>query len=133
LPPSTKALKVLVADDSRDGADSLSLLLRAHGCEVYTVYDGGAAIVAAAAMRPDVAILDIEMPGLSGYEACRCIRAQRWGRDMLIVAHTAWSRDSDLMRAMSAGFDMHMQKPINVDALLKHLEGTKRSAQRRCS
>ena len=114
--------KVLIADDSRDGADSLAVLLRAHGYEVHCAYDGGAALVAAAALHPEVILLDIEMPGLDGYEACRGIRAQHWGRHILMVAHTAWGREADLARAMSAGFDMHMQKPLRIDALLRHLE-----------
>jgi CheY-like chemotaxis protein len=126
-PPSPAARsgalpRVLIADDSRDGADSLAALLRAHGYEVHCAYDGGTALVSAAAIRPEVILLDIEMPGLDGYEACRGIRAQRWGKHILMVAHTAWGRESDITRAMSAGFDMHMVKPLRFDALLKHLE-----------
>jgi len=114
-------LRILVADDLKDNADSLAALLREHEYEVHTVYSGGEAVVAAAAIRPDVALLDIAMPGLDGYEVCRCIRAQKWGRRMMIVAQTAWGRDIDLDQAMSAGFDMHMQKPVNTQALLAHL------------
>jgi|SRR5688572_5925841 len=115
-------LGILVADDSRDGADSLAVLLRAHGHDVHASYDGGAAIVAAAELRPDVVILDIEMPGLNGYEVCRCMRSHPWGRQMVIIAHTSWGRHTDLTRAMAAGFDMHMQKPLRIEDLLKHLE-----------
>ena len=120
-------LRILIADDLKDSADSLAVLLREHGREVHTTYNGGDAVVAAAAVRPDVALLDIAMPHLDGYEVCRCIRAQTWGRKMFIVAQTAWGREMDLDRARSAGFDMHMQKPVNTEALLKHLDQFRRS------
>jgi CheY-like chemotaxis protein len=125
--PAAMRLRILVADDLQDNADSLAVLLREHGHEVRTVHNGGDAVVAAAAMRPHVALLDIAMPGLDGYEVCRCLRAQNWGRKMFIVAQTAWGREMDLDRARSAGFDMHMQKPVNTEALLMHLEKFRRS------
>ena len=79
-------------DDNRDSADSLSMLLEIMGNEVRTAYDGEQAVEAAEAMRPEVVLLDIGMPKLDGYEVCRRIREQPWGRDVLLIALTGWGQ-----------------------------------------
>jgi CheY-like chemotaxis protein len=119
------ARRILVVDDNRDAADSLGLLLRLMGNEVRTAHDGLEAVGAAAAFRPDVVLLDIGLPKLSGYEVARRIREQEGGKDKLLVALTGWGQDEDRRRSREAGFDHHMTKPVEFDALQKLLGETK--------
>ncbi|HEV3006080.1 MAG TPA: PAS domain-containing protein, partial [Pirellulales bacterium] len=113
--------RVLAADDLRDSVDSLAVMLRLMGHEFQTAYDGLEAVQAAAAFRPDVVLLDIGMPKMNGYEAARHIREQAWGKDMLLVALTGWGQEEDKRRAAEAGFDHHLTKPVDLEALQKLL------------
>jgi PAS domain S-box-containing protein len=103
--------RILVVDDNVDAAASLAMMLKIMGHEVRTAHDGLAGVEAAAASRPDVILLDIGMPNLNGYDACRRIRSEPWGRDVLIVAVTGWGQEEDKRRSLEAGFDHHMTKP----------------------
>lgn len=118
LPP-TVVRRILVADDNRDSADSFAKLFRLTGNEVETAYDGLEAMIAAERFRPHVALLDIGMPKLDGYEVCRRIREQVWGKDMVLIAHTGWG-ESRLVN--EAGFDGHMTKPVDYAALTRLLD-----------
>ncbi len=109
--------RVLVVDDNRDVADSLAQVLSLLGNEVRTANDGEAGIEAAEAFRPDVVLLDIGMPKLNGYDACRRIRAQAWGRDIVLIAMTGWGQDEDKRRSLDAGFNAHLVKPVDNDLL----------------
>lgn len=109
-------VRVLVADDNRSAADSLTLLLRLDGHEVETVYDGPSAIAMAETFRPRVVLLDIGMPGQNGYDVAREMRA-RWGGRMYLVALTGLGTPEDRDRALAVGFDTHLVKPVDVDAL----------------
>jgi len=113
--------RILVADDNIDAADSLALMLRMMGNQVRTVHDGAQAIEEAEVFRPDLALLDIGMPRVSGYDAARSIRAQRWGARMVLVALTGWGQDEDKRRAREAGFDRHFTKPVSPAELEKLL------------
>ena len=127
--PSGTRFRVLVADDNRDAAESMGMLLRIMGNEVRIVGDGAEALEEAAAFRPDLILLDIGMPRMNGYEAARRIREQHWGREMLLVAVSGWGQDEDKRRALEAGFDRHVTKPIefaNLQALLAGLRDTAR-------
>ncbi len=106
-----------MADDLRDSADSLALMLRLAGHEVWTAHDGLEAVQAAAAFRPDVALLDIGMPKMNGYEAARYIRQQPWGKRLVLIALTGWGQPEDRRRTAEAGFDHHLVKPIEPKAL----------------
>jgi CheY-like chemotaxis protein len=119
-PPST-GRRVLIVDDNADGAESLSMLLQISGHETYKAYDGVEAIDAAERLRPDVVLLDIGLPRLNGYEACRRIRNTTWGKDLVLVALTGWGQEEDRSESRDAGFDAHMVKPVDFDALLKLL------------
>jgi CheY-like chemotaxis protein len=113
-PASVEALRrVVVADDNHDGADSLAMMLRTFGCEVRTAYDGAGAIDAFDAMRPDVVLLDLGMPGVDGFEAAREIRRRPGGAGALLVAMTGWGQDADRQRTREAGFDAHLVKPVD--------------------
>jgi signal transduction histidine kinase/DNA-binding response OmpR family regulator len=113
--------RVLVADDNRDAAETMSLMLRFMGHEVRTVHDGAEALSEAAQFRPDFALLDIGMPHLNGYEVARAIRKERWGSTVRLIALTGWGQDEDRRRAIEAGFDHHFTKPVDPDALQKLL------------
>jgi CheY-like chemotaxis protein len=117
--------RILVADDLRDSADSLALVLRLAGHEVQTAHDGLEAVQAAAAFRPEVALLDIGMPKMNGYEAARHIRQQPWGKRTVLIAVTGWGQEEDKRRATEAGFDHHLTKPVEPAALEKLLAGLK--------
>ena len=111
------ALRILVADDSQDGADSLAFLLRAAGHEVFTAYDGRTAIQLAEQHRPDAVLLDIGMPEVSGYDVARAIRREAWGRPMRLVALTGWGQAEHRRRSIEVGFDDHLVKPVELDLL----------------
>jgi PAS domain S-box-containing protein len=119
-------LRILVVDDNRDAADSLSVLLRFMGNEPRTAYDGIEAVVAAGEFRPDVVLLDIGLPRLNGYGAAQRIREQPWGKDMVLIALTGWGQEDDRKRSKEAGFDNHMVKPVELPSLMNLLAGLQR-------
>jgi CheY-like chemotaxis protein len=112
--------RILIADDNVDGADSLAALLRIHDHEVGTAYDGHSAIAQCEAFRPDVVLLDLGMPGLSGIDACRGMRALEWGQRTHIVALTGWSDAKAQRRCRDAGFDDWIIKPLD-EAVLERM------------
>jgi signal transduction histidine kinase len=112
-------LRILIADDNVDAADTLSMLLQVMGHAVQHVNDGEAAVETAASFDPQLVLLDIGMPKLNGYEACRRIRSLAGGPDRMIVAVTGWGQPEDLRSAKDAGFDHHMVKPIDMVTLSK--------------
>lgn len=116
-PPTLAAHRILVVDDNDDVADSLAMLLEFMGNETRSARDGMQAVAVAEAFEPDVILMDIGMPNLNGYEACRRIRAQPWGQHILMIAQTGWGQQEDRRSAMAAGFDLHMTKPIDPVAL----------------
>jgi CheY-like chemotaxis protein len=109
--------RVLVADDLRDSADSLALLIELMGHAVEIAYDGEAALQAAEQFRPDIVLLDLGMPKLDGFEVSRRIRALPWGASVRLVAQSGWGQDEDRRRSAEAGFDHHLVKPIDPAAL----------------
>ena len=112
--------RILVVDDNRDAADSLCMLLRAQGHEVSVAYDGLEAVDSAIGRTPDVVLMDIGLPGLYGYDAARRIREAR-GREVLLVAITGWGQDEDRRRSREAGFDFHLTKPVDPEAITRLL------------
>lgn len=120
----TVSRRILVVDDNRDSADSLAIVLRMLGHEVQTAHDGLQAVEADAAFLPDVILLDIGLPKLNGYEAARRIREQQGDRKLLMVALTGWGQETDRIASEKAGFDAHMVKPADLDALGRLLAGS---------
>ncbi|MEP7050464.1 MAG: hybrid sensor histidine kinase/response regulator [Pseudomonadota bacterium] len=112
-----KAQRILVVDDNDDAADLLSLMLRNAGFETKTVYDGPAAIEAARTFRPNIAILDIGLPGMTGYELAERLRADDRLRETALIALTGWGTPDDRKKAMAAGFDVHLTKPVSIEDL----------------
>lgn len=119
--PPGRSLRVLVVDDSRDVRHTLSLLLPRHGHEVQTASDGPSAIEAALAWRPDVALLDIGLPAMDGYELARHLRQQDSLRNLVLVALTGYGQETDRQRALEAGFDHHLVKPADIRKVLEVL------------
>src|SRR5882757_7049213 len=113
-----EARRILVVDDNSDAAALLAVLLELEGHEVQTATDGSDAVNAAELFRPEVVLMDLDMPGVDGLEASRRIRARPWGSNVLIAALTCWGRDVDRSRAHEAGVDLHFVKPVDTAALL---------------
>jgi PAS domain S-box-containing protein len=115
--PGPSPRRILVVDDNRQAADSLAVLLRLDGHEVATAYDGLEAVAVAEQYRPHLALLDIGMPNLNGYEAARRIRDLPASAHTRLVALTGWGQEEDRRRAAEAGFDSHLVKPVDPEAL----------------
>jgi signal transduction histidine kinase len=110
--------RILIVDDNRDAAESLELLLKLTGNTTYIAEDGLEAIAAIEKHRPDLVLLDIGLPKLNGYEVCRRVREQPWGKDIVVVALTGWGQEDDRRRSAEAGFDGHLVKPVDYEKLL---------------
>jgi two-component system CheB/CheR fusion protein len=108
---------VLVVDDNADQLESLGLLFELMGHEVRMAASGPTALETAAAFHPDIALIDIGLPGMSGYDVARRIREQPELRDVVLVAQTGWGQDDDQRRSREAGFDHHLVKPVKRDTL----------------
>ena len=119
-PTQAPSRKVLVVDDNIDSAESLAMLLRLAGHETVAVHDGIAAIEAAERYEPDVVLLDIGLPQMSGYEVCRRLR-DRCVKDLVVIAVTGWGQGREPQKWQEAGFDAHVVKPAQYDELLKLL------------
>jgi len=117
-----RGLRILVADDVVDSMESMALALQILGHEVRTASDGTSALDAAVAFQPDVAILDIGMPGLTGYAIATRIRQHEWGRRMLLIALTGWGQRDDINQAHASGFNHHMTKPADFHAIKRLID-----------
>ena len=118
-----RQLRAVICDDAEDGRELIADLLRARGHHVTTVGDGAAAVDAILHAKPDVAVIDIALPGLSGYDVARAVRAQLSKADVRLVALTGFGRAQDRSTAFAAGFDAHVTKPATVDAILDAMFG----------
>lgn len=118
--------RILIADDNHDAADSLSMLFKLSGHEVFIAHTGAQAVASADEFRPDVGLIDIGMPELDGYEVARRIRHESWGREMMLIAVTGWGEADDKRRAIAAGFDRHMTKPIDPEELERLMQQQER-------
>jgi len=120
-PPPPRSLQVLVAEDDPDAAAGLQGFLESLGHRVRTVQDGDDAVIAAEAARPDLIFMDIGLPRMNGLAAAEKIRRLPWGQDVIIVAVTGWSEDSDRRRSKESGFDQHLLKPLRPGTILAFL------------
>jgi CheY-like chemotaxis protein len=116
-PTLPQSRKLLIIDDNIDAASSLAMLLRLKGHETRVAHDGPTAVAAAASYQPEVILLDIGMPGMDGYEVARRVRAGPNGESVLLIALTGWGQEEDRRRTAEAGFDHHIVKPPDADAL----------------
>ena len=115
--------RVLIADDNRDWADGLAVLLEEQGYAVRTTYDGREAIEAARTFQPDIVVLDIRMPRLTGYEAARVFHGHPQSTRPILIAITAWAGESGKLRAEMSGFDYYLAKPAEPSEILELLKG----------
>jgi CheY-like chemotaxis protein len=106
-------VRILVVDDNRDSAESLSLLLQTLGNDVRTAHDGLEAVELAKEQQPELVLLDLGLPGLNGYEVAREIRRLPWGKGTVLIALTGWGQEEDRRRSAEAGFDHHLVKPVD--------------------
>lgn len=120
-PANAARRRILVVDDNKEAANSLAMLLKFDGRETHTAHDGWEAVVAAEQFRPDVILLDIGLPNMNGYDVCRAIRDQPWGKSIVMVAVTGWGQEKDRQKSTGAGFDKHLVKPIEYNSLVKYL------------
>jgi CheY-like chemotaxis protein len=128
VPKLRSGPRALVVDDNQDAADALAVLLRGHGLEVTVARDGAAALELAESIRPDVILLDVGLPHMSGNEVASAIRAKPWGAQIRIIAVTGWGQADDRRRSLAAGFDRHLVKPVDPERLLAVIsEGTERA------
>lgn len=114
-------LRILLVDDNRDAADSMALLLKFQGFHVIVAYNGNDALKMAEENSPDVILLDIGMPDMSGYDVARYIRQSEWGQTMYLIAVTGWGQAEDKRKAIAVGFDCHLTKPVDPDHVGKLL------------
>ena len=127
--PAPKSHRILVVDDNADAAATLALLLSLLGHETRTANDGIAALEMVDEFHPDVALLDIGMPKLNGYDTARRLRQDSWGREMLLVALSGWAQDADRLKSSKAGFDIHLVKPVDI-AEIQRLLARRRDSSR---
>ncbi|MGH8149405.1 MAG: response regulator [Steroidobacteraceae bacterium] len=122
LDGSRSSRRILVVDDNRDALESLAALMELAGHVVCAAPDGEVALALSASFRPDVVLLDLGLPKLDGYEVARRIRAEPWGKAMVLIALTGWGQDEDRRRTRESGFDSHMVKPLELEVLTNYLE-----------
>jgi two-component system CheB/CheR fusion protein len=109
--------RILVADDNRDSAETMSMYLKLSGHDVHIAHSGSEAFEVARRVRPDIGVFDIGMPDMSGYELAERIRHEAWGERITLIAVTGWGQDADKRKALGAGFDHHLTKPVDPDRL----------------
>jgi len=124
-------VRVLVVDDDRDSVEMLKILLDMNGGATDVAYDGIEAVRLAEELLPEIVLLDIGLPKIDGFEACRRIRRSAWGKSMIVVALTGRGLDEDRAMSQRSGFDMHLVKPVEPELLLTVLAATPRSPRRR--
>jgi CheY-like chemotaxis protein/two-component sensor histidine kinase len=113
--------RLLVVDDNVDAAQTLAAIFELHGHDVRVAYSGAEGLRIAEEWKPDVGVLDIGIPDLNGYELCRSIRERNFEHQPLLIACTGWGQQEDAVRAHEAGFDHHLVKPVDPDAVLRLL------------
>jgi CheY-like chemotaxis protein len=115
--------RILVVDDNLDAAESLALLLRLKGHDVRHAHEAGEALEIAREFQPEVGLLDIGLPGMDGYDLATLLRRQASGRDILLIAITGYGQDEDRRKALDAGFDEHLTKPVDPPKLALLIAG----------
>lgn len=115
--------RILIVDDNEDSAMGLAMMLKIMGHDTRTAHDGVQALEVAESFRPELILLDIGLPRLNGYEVCRRVREWPWGSDVVLIAVTGWGQEEDRRQSKDAGFNFHLVKPVDPDALEKLLSG----------
>ncbi len=121
--PSIKGQRILLVDDNKDSAVMLSMLLKGNGAEVEVAHSAEQGLKLGGAFRPSIVLMDIGMPGMDGYDACRAMRLTDWGAGIRIIALSGWGQAEDKARSKEAGFNDHLVKPVGREILFRTLEG----------
>ncbi len=129
---TSERLRVLVVDDNRDAAETMAMVLELGGHEVLLAHDGAAAVALVERHDPAVVFLDIGMPGLNGYETAALLRALPGASSLLLVALTGWGSEADQARSLAAGFDLHLTKPVDIEAVRRVLAAVRPGVERAC-
>jgi signal transduction histidine kinase/ActR/RegA family two-component response regulator len=116
--PDVRGVRILIADDNIDAAESLALILELAKHSPRVAHDGASALALAETFHPQIALLDIGLPDMTGLDLARQIRARSWGSSMRLIAVTGWGQESDRRKSTEAGFDEHLTKPVDPDQLL---------------
>ena len=119
--------RLLIVDDNRDATNGLATLLASEGLEIRTAHDGLEALKVAESFRPDVIVMDIGLPNLTGYEVARRIRGQPWGKDIVLIALTGWGQAESRNKSREAGFNHHLVKPVETESLARLLSESLRT------
>ncbi len=120
---TASAQRILVVDDNVDAALMLERILQLNGKQTRIAHNGLEALKVAEEFRPHLVLLDIGLPKLNGYEVCRQLRQQPWGKDMVVIALTGWGQEEDRQRSREAGFNAHFVKPLERAMLMQVLAG----------
>ena len=123
---STPKRRLLVVDDNRDAAESMSMLLEMWGHDVAYAYDGPSALETAEQWQPQAVFLDIGLPGMDGYEVAEKLRKLPHAKDAVLIAITGYGQEDDLLRSQRAGIDHHLIKPVAPDALRSLIDSLQR-------
>jgi CheY-like chemotaxis protein len=116
--------RVLIVDDNRDAADTLAMMLKFKGFETFACYNGLDGVAKTESYQPMAIVLDIGMPDITGYEACRRIRESAYGKAATIIALTGYGSENDRQKSADVGFDAHLLKPVDLPELLRLLSVT---------
>ncbi len=122
IPFLRQDLRILVVEDNADSAESLAILLRSRGVSVHTAHTGLNALQLADTIRPDVVLLDIGLPDMSGYEVAQQLRNRSWAGMLRVVAISGWAAEADRRRSDHSGIDLHLAKPVDPQELLAFLD-----------
>jgi len=121
--------RILVVDDNRDAADSLAMFLKVLGAEALAAYDGPSALDLLRDFEPSAILLDLGMPGMNGCEVASQVRQHPLGASVLLIAMTGWCQEEDRDRTATAGFDIHLVKPVDPLSLEAVLAASEKSAE----
>ena len=121
IPPAPRNARILVVDDNADAADTLAMLLHSAGYEVRTAAESTAALAAVDSWHPELAVLDIGLPGMDGYKLANRIRSNPQTADLKLIALAGYGREADSDQALKSGFDVHLAKPAPADRLLREV------------
>ena len=109
--------RVLIIDDNVDIRESVAAVITLLGHDVVTAIDGEAGMLSGRDFQPDLVLMDVGLPGMSGYDVATLMRAESWGQRAVLAAMTGWAQESDRKRAEAAGFDVHVPKPVELRTL----------------
>jgi two-component system, chemotaxis family, CheB/CheR fusion protein len=129
----SEGVLVLIVDDNADAANALSSVLTLVGFKTQVAYAAAEALAKAASQHPQIVLLDIGLPDISGHQLAQRLRAEPWGADLQLIAITGWGQEDDRRKSLEAGFDQHLTKPVDPEQLISLIARSNRSSATRKS